>query len=106
MGWELGYDSNWNREVGYGVPSKCDHPDCDKDIDRGLSYVCCKEEPYGGNDGCGLFFCGEHQNFNGQCEKCENGLDSFDPKPDTEEWIQHKMTHESWKWWREENGIK
>ena len=45
MGWEIGYDDNWERDIGYGVPAECDHPDCQV-IDRGLSYVC-GGEPYG-----------------------------------------------------------
>lgn len=23
MGWSIGFDSNWNRDVGYGVPATC-----------------------------------------------------------------------------------
>src|SRR5690606_23075125 len=53
MGWAVGYDSNWNRDIGYGVPTTCDHPGCNEKIDRGLSYVC-GDEPYGGEHGCGL----------------------------------------------------
>src|SRR4051812_7048849 len=26
MGWSIGYDSNWQRDIGYGVPAFCDHP--------------------------------------------------------------------------------
>ena len=29
MGWSIGYDTNWKRDIGYGVPAKCDHPRCD-----------------------------------------------------------------------------
>ena len=50
MGWSIGYDSNWDRDIGYGVPAYCDHPDCNEEIDRGLSYVC-GGEPYGGDRG-------------------------------------------------------
>ena len=28
MGWAIGYDSNWGRDIGYGVIAYCDHPDC------------------------------------------------------------------------------
>lgn len=59
MGWEIGYDDRWKRDIGYGVPAVCDHPGCNTEIDRGLSYVC-GGEPYGGEMGCGLFFCYEH----------------------------------------------
>lgn len=55
MGWSIGFDSNWGQDIGYGVPSTCDHPDCDAEINRGLSYVC-GGEPYGGDEGCGLYF--------------------------------------------------
>jgi hypothetical protein len=103
MGWAVGYDSNWHRDVGYGVPAKCDHPDCDKDIDRGLGYVC-GGDVYGGEDGCGLFFCGEHARaFKGLCERCDSGADPFTPKPDTREWIEHKLTCPTWQRWRDDN---
>jgi len=59
MGWSTGYDKNWNRDIGYGVQAVCDHPKCNKEIDRGLSYVC-GSDPYGGEYGCGLYFCEEH----------------------------------------------
>lgn len=59
MGWSIGYDSKWKRDIGYGVPASCDYPGCDAEIDRGLSYVC-GGEPYGGEVGCGLYFCAAH----------------------------------------------
>ena len=59
MGWSIGFDSNWNRDIGYGVPAVCDHPKCNAEIHRGLAYVC-GGQPYGGEKGCGLFFCYEH----------------------------------------------
>lgn len=103
MGWSIGYDENWKRDIGYGVPAICDHPDCTKQIDRGLGYVC-GGEPYGGDEGCGLFFCGEHALARkGLCERCRKGEDPFDAKPDTPEWIRWKLTHESWQQWRDEN---
>jgi hypothetical protein len=43
MGWSLGYDTTWNRDIGYGVPAYCDHPDCHKKIHRGIAYVCGEE---------------------------------------------------------------
>ena len=106
MGWSIGYDTNWKRDIGYGVPAKCDHPECNEDIDRGLSYVC-GGELYGGDKGCGLYFCGSHL-FIGEdgtqlCEQCLDGKESFNPKPDTAEWIQWKLTEESWQQWRDEN---
>jgi len=108
MGWAVGYDSNWRRDIGYGVPAKCDHPGCDKDIHRGLAYVC-GGEPYGGEDGCGLHFCSEHLYLGVEgkehqvCERCEAGAEPFQPTPDVREWIEHKLHDETWKPWRDEN---
>jgi len=51
MGWSIGYDEDWKRDIGYGVPSICDHPDCNKEINRGMNYVC-GGQAYGGEDGC------------------------------------------------------
>jgi hypothetical protein len=57
MSWAVGFDSNWKRDIGYGVPATCDRPGCGTGIDRGLAYVC-GGQPYGGEEGCGLYFCG------------------------------------------------
>ncbi len=102
MGWSIGYDSMWQRDIGYGVPAFCDHPDCDAEIDRGLSYVC-GAEPYGGEDGCGLYFCLRHQlGDKNQCERCVEDAAPFMPKPDHPRWIAHKATDPSWEAWRKE----
>lgn len=113
MGWSIGYDDNWNRDIGYGVPSVCDHPGCTAQIDRGLAYVC-GSEPYGGTFGCGLFFCEEHRQPSRArrsgamvCQSCYWGWDRFPrrfftPTPDTAEWLHHKATHPSWAEWRAE----
>ena len=106
MGWSIGYDEKMGRDIGYGVPAICDHPDCNKEIDRGLAYVCCNQEPYGGDDGCGLYFCEDHRDISGKCERCQRDEDPFEPKPDTQEWIQHKLNDESWAEWREKNPDK
>lgn len=111
MGWSIGFDGKWNRDIGYGVPAVCDHPDCHEEIDRGLSYVCAGQVPYGG-DGCGLYFCAKHRGHNiyaseeeyaDGCERCAKGEDPFDPKPDVLRWINWKLTDESWQEWRAEN---
>ena len=103
MGWSIGFDTNWKRDIGYGVPAKCDHPGCEASIDRGLSYVC-GGEPYGGDDGCGLYFCSDHNwGVSQRCERCRKDGDPFEPKSDVREWIQHKLTDESWAKWRKAN---
>ena len=103
MGWSIGYDSNWKRDIGYGVPAMCDHPDCNETIDRGLSYVC-GGEPYGGERGCGLFFCSDHLiAFGHRCERCTKKCKPFLAKPDHPDWIRWKLEHESWQSWRDEN---
>ncbi len=103
MGWSLGYDEKWKRDIGYGVPAKCDHPGCDEEIDRGLSFVC-GNEPYGGEHGCGLYFCSKHHAHEHQtCDRCERGEAPFEPSDDVQEWVQHKLTDKSWKPWRDVN---
>jgi hypothetical protein len=109
MGWSIGYDDNWKRDIGYGVPATCDHPECNEKIDRGLSYVC-GGEPYGGEHGCGLYFCGRHVTYAGGrrdykqlCSRCYFGRASFAAKPDVREWIEHKLTDPSWQEWRNEH---
>lgn len=108
MGWSIGYDENWCRDIGYGVPCVCDHPGCDAQIHRGIAHVC-GGEPRGGEDGCGLFFCSKHlvlgvENKDHQvCERCAEGKEPFEPKPDAREWIEHKLNDPSWQQWRDEN---
>lgn len=104
MGWSLGFDHSWNRDIGYSVTAYCDHPDCNIEIDRGLSYVC-GGDPYGGDFGCGLFFCDEHLQhvitLTGEnneklevgcqlCERCAENQDPFEAKQDHPEWIREK----------------
>jgi hypothetical protein len=108
MGWSIGEHNG--RDIGYGVPALCDHPECGTEIDRGLSYVC-GGSAYGGDHGCGLFFCGHHltiagprRNYAPLCQRCYRGRAPFDPKPDVAEWARHKLTDESWAKWRVENA--
>jgi hypothetical protein len=110
MGWQVGFDSRWNRDIGYGVPSFCDHPDCPENIDRGMGYVC-GGEPYGGEKGCGLYFCGSHltgrrksgDHWVGVCGRCDKGRPPYEPSRDTAEWLDWKLYDESWAQWRDEN---
>jgi hypothetical protein len=104
MSWSIGYDENWKRDIGYGVPAICDQPGCGAAIDRGLSYVC-GGQPYGGERGCGLYFCDAHLQYSGRkpvqlCDRCVRSGEPYAPTPDTEEWNRHKATDESWHQWR------
>lgn len=101
MSWSVGYDSKWERDIGYGVPAWCDHFGCQTEIDRGLGYVC-GGEVYGGEHGCGLFFCGQHR-FPTLCHQCTHDEPPFTPTADTPEWVNHKLTDASWQQWRDEN---
>lgn len=114
MGWEVGFDEQWQRDIGYGVPATCDYPGCGKEIDRGLSFVC-GGEPYGGECGCGLYFCEEHLVYTFSkdvasmpspqlCERCSEGAEPFTPTPDLPIWINHKATHPSWEQWRRDQA--
>jgi hypothetical protein len=103
MSWALGYDGNWKRWIGYGVPAYCDYPGCKEVIDRGLAYVCCNQQPYGGENGCGLYFCSEHANHEHKCSRCENGKEAFKPKSEYPKWLRHILKDNSWSEWRKEN---
>lgn len=105
MGWSIGYDERWNRDIGYGVPATCDHPGCGEAIDRGLSYVC-GGEPYGGDRGCGLYFCDSHLIVSPKlpqlCTRCHRRRGPYKPTPDVPEWTEFKATDPSWADWRAE----
>jgi hypothetical protein len=106
MGWSIGFDERWQRDIGYGVPATCDYPGCNAAIDRGLSYVC-GGEPFGGDRGCGLYFCKAHLRMGRRvqlCTRCSRGRKPYEPTPDTAEWIHHKATDESWAQWRAEQA--
>lgn len=102
MSWSIGYDAHWDRDIGYGVPAYCDHPTCHAKIDRGLAYVC-GGEPYGGDKGCGLYFCGEHLSCGSLCSRCSRSKPPYAAKPDHPAWMRHKLTDESWRQWRDEH---
>jgi hypothetical protein len=112
MGWSIGFDSRWNRDIGYGVPAWCDLPTCHEEIDRGLAYVC-GGDPYGGEYGCGLFFCEEHLVYHKPrgaedsvqlCPRCVRRRAPYkNIAPDHPEWIEHKLTDDSWAPWRAEH---
>lgn len=64
MGWgNCGEDSE-GRPIGYVHEATCDHPGCDKEIDRGLSYACGgmhgKYAADGNMEVCEKYFCGDH----------------------------------------------
>lgn len=103
MGWAVGYDEDWKRDIGYGVPAICDHPNCKTKIHRGLAFVC-GQEPFGGEKGCGLYFCPKHLVFGKGtclCDRCAHGRKFYEAKPDTAQWIRHKLKHKSWQQWRD-----
>lgn len=105
MGWAVGYDTHWRRDIGYGVPAACDYPGCAAEIDRGLRHVCCDSEPYGGEHGCGLYFCPEHQSHGG-CTHAFKDDPEYRPSPDATEWLEWKLTDDSWERWRQENSAE
>lgn len=106
MGWSIGFDTTWQRDVGYGVPAQCDQPTCTAEIHRGLAYVC-GGEPYGGEHGCGLYFCEAHLLYadanHQQCKRCVDGGEPFTPTADLTEWLEWKLTDDSWSRWRADN---
>lgn len=101
MGWAIGFDSKWNRDIGYGVPAYCDARGCMEEIDRGLGYVCADSEPYGGDRGCGLYFCEKHRGYLSERAKVCRHVRRTTCRTDHPDWIHHKLTHPSWQEWRD-----
>jgi len=107
MGWSVGIGKD-GRDIGYGVPALCDHPACNEEINRGLSYVCGMINSPGEDRGCGLHFCSAHlmysPKFGQLCKRCwPRPREPFTRKPDVKEWREHKLTDPSWAEWRAEN---
>lgn len=111
MGWQVGFDSKWNRDIGYGVPAVCDRPGCGEAINRGMEYVC-GGMPYGGELGCGLYFCSPHLSGSRKldddhyvyvCGRCDKNRPPYEPTPDVREWVEWKLTDDSWGPWRDEH---
>lgn len=80
------------RNLGYYVVARCDHPVCDKVIDRGLGYLCGRD-PGETEVGCGRYFCGAHLGYRvygrgkeapmvQNCVRCRRGRKPFPMKPD------------------------
>lgn len=109
MGWKV-YECPKGRKfrhAGYGVPAYCDHPDCDKEIDRGLSHICGQINK-AEERGCGLHFCETHLGYSPRygnlCERCyPRQKEPFPAKPEHPEWAAHVLADDSWQAWREEN---
>ena len=94
MGWgNCGTDSK-GRPIGYVFEATCDHPECDKKIDRGLAFAC------GGMHGeeaclsdapvCEGYFCSDHlriaYHFNGKGDQiCVGCLEKIKANPEWRE---------------------
>lgn len=113
----------WNRFAWYGVAATCEHPWCNKEIDRWISYACWWE-PYS-DLWCDRYFCWDHLYYTSfdenwviltddveddvydrsvridLCERCRDKKDPFPYKPETKQWIDHINTHESWTEYRD-----
>lgn len=121
MGYAV-YNVGAVRYGGYGVPAYCEHPECTKEIDRGVSFAC-GGEPFS-EWGCDRYFCGKHRHFTctrelqneGEecddkcdadhvevCERCRDGEASFDYKQEHPRWMYHQVHDHSWAEWRSEH---
>lgn len=112
-----------HRWGGYGVPSYCEFPECNEEIDRGMSYAC-GGEPFS-ETGCDRYFCSKHKAYEcwkrdgseekcdheSKCEcecfevclRCANGNQPFPYKPEHPTWVRHLLKDKSWATWRKEN---
>ena len=97
---------------GYGVPTICEHPDCNEEIDRGMSFAC-GGEPFS-EYGCDRYFCGNHLVLHGfnvgggreykqVCERCDKRKSPFPYKSEHPTWVKHLLKDKSWEEWRKGN---
>lgn len=114
-----------DRWGGYGVPAVCEYPDCNEEIDRGISYTC-GGEPFS-EHGCDRYFCGKHRKFKQWnfktgawckhkndcecdyaevCERCAENKPPFPYKSEHPDWVKHLLTDDSWAEWRKNNPEK
>ncbi len=100
------------RWAGYGVPTVCEYPTCNEEIDRGMAYAC-GGEPFS-EVGCDRYFCEKHRVSHGfnrggyreyveVCERCDKKKPPFPYKTESTKWVKHLLTDKSWKEWREKN---
>lgn len=62
MGWGNCGEDREGRPIGYYADAKCDHPRCEKTIDRGLAYAC--GDMHGESEySCEKYFCEDHMGF-------------------------------------------
>lgn len=58
MSWA--YGDYKGKPIGYAVEASCEHPGCEKKIDRGLSFVC--GDMHGDDEySCSGYFCEDHR---------------------------------------------
>lgn len=121
MGYAI-YSIGHDRHGGYGVPAFCEHPDCNEEIDRGISFAC-GGQPFS-ELGCDRYFCSKHRQYKnwdeekGQwcnhkddcecegaeiCDRCATDKAPFDYKNEHPDWVKHVLKHESWAEWRKHN---
>lgn len=59
------YELADGREAGYGVEAQCDADGCEKEINRGMGYLCGEQPKVTSKDngewGCGDYHCSEHE---------------------------------------------
>ena len=54
-----GINPETSERMGNRWPGTCNYPDCGKEIDHGVNYVCGGKHK-GGKYGCGRYFCTYH----------------------------------------------
>lgn len=63
MGWGYCGTDSKGRKIGYSIPATCDHPGCEKLIDRGLSFACGGMHGDCGGQACEGYFCSDHLRY-------------------------------------------
>lgn len=89
MGWAFCGQDDLGRRIGYAIEATCDFEGCKARIDRGLGHCCGSMHRGDDDNGCGRYFCEEHQ-FEGEngheCKVREDWLEREENDPATPRW--------------------
>ena len=94
MGWSYGIVEG--KAVGYSVEAICEHPNCNKRINRGLAYKC-GNDIGSGEDFCNGFFCSDHLFLTVKGWRCAECSDLIEDEENEEEEYEERPKLLSYK---------
>lgn len=86
MSWARGIRDD-GKEAGYDIDDVCGHPECQEEIDRGISFTCGGVEYLHSGYGCGEWFCPNHLEFGTHGFLCYTCIQA---EEDIEDWLHEE----------------